>query len=502
MIKNGLIRLFAAFVSCLPVLEMAACSVNPATGKNSFTAFMPQEQEAAIGRSEHPKILQSFGGEYDSRDLAAYVDRAGKSLAAVSELPNLNFTFTVLNDSIVNAFALPGGYVYISRGLLALADNEAEMAGVLAHEIGHVAARHAAQRFSAAQAANIGLAIVNILSAPDDPDSGGIGAGQLLSAAAQLALQGYSREQEMESDMLAVRYLVRAGYSPDAMSSFFHKLQAHAELMAAESGNPLLASQAGSIFSTHPRTSDRINQAIALAGAAPKDSNAVKRDIFLRRLDGLMFGDDPKQGIIKGQRFIHGGLGITFKAPPGFALSNHPDKVIARGPAGAAIVFDVENGAQAAMIHDLGGYLADEWGQGVAMDEIRPVDVNGLPAAIAQGHVRTKDGGFREIHLAAIRESRDRLYRFLFSQPLAFSGRYEYEFQQTIGSFRRITPHEAAAMRPMRIEVRKASERDTAAGLAARMPLDKNAQRWFEVINGKRPGQPLVPGEMIKVIVN
>ncbi|MCZ6607027.1 MAG: M48 family metalloprotease, partial [Alphaproteobacteria bacterium] len=218
----------------LPALWLvAACSTNPATGKQSFTAFMSKEDELRIGAEEHPKMIKEFGGAYTDAKLRAYIRRIGIKLASVSEARDLPYTFTILNDDKVNAFALPGGYVYITRGLLALAENEAEMAGVLAHEIGHVAARHTAERYSTAMATNLGLMLLGAIGSSAGLPSG---VGRIIGFGAQAALQGYSREQELEADMLGVRYMTRAGYTPDGMTSFFYKMQTHAELERAMEG--------------------------------------------------------------------------------------------------------------------------------------------------------------------------------------------------------------------------------------------------------------------------
>ena len=182
----------------LALVALAACTTNPATGRNSFTGFMSPQQELQIGAEEHPKILATFGGAYDDAGIAAYVDEVGQRLARNSDLPELKLTFTVLDSSIVNAFALPGGYVYVSRGLLALARNEAELAGVLAHEIGHVTARHSAQRYSQTIIAGLGANVLGaVVGAP---------AGQLAQLGAATYLSAYSRDQEFEADTLGVRY--------------------------------------------------------------------------------------------------------------------------------------------------------------------------------------------------------------------------------------------------------------------------------------------------------
>ncbi|MEE9544241.1 MAG: M48 family metalloprotease, partial [Rhodospirillales bacterium] len=197
-----MIRLISPVFLIVPLLALAACTVNPATGKQSFTGFMSRADEMEVGEREHPKILREYGGRYDGQRIDAYVRDIGLGLARVSEVAGLPYTFTVLNDDKVNAFALPGGYVYITRGLLALADNEAEMAGVLAHEIGHITARHTAQRYSQAMATNLGLRILSTIGGGAGMPAG---LGSLVSFGAQAILQGYSREQELEADMLAVR---------------------------------------------------------------------------------------------------------------------------------------------------------------------------------------------------------------------------------------------------------------------------------------------------------
>lgn len=179
------------------MLLLAGCTVNPATGESSFTAFMSPEDELRVGREQHPKILREFGGSYDHARANAYVDTVGQKLARVSDLPNLRFTFTVLDSDVVNAFALPGGYIYISRGLLALANTEAELAGVLAHEIGHVTARHSAQRYSSAVVAGLGTALLGVVA--------GGAVAQLGEQGAAVYLQSYSRDQEFEADILGDR---------------------------------------------------------------------------------------------------------------------------------------------------------------------------------------------------------------------------------------------------------------------------------------------------------
>ena len=250
------------------------------------------------------------------------------TLTRVSETPDFPYTITTLNDDAVNAFALPGGYLYVTRGLLALADNEAEMAGVLAHEIGHSVARHTAERYSKAEAANLGL---NILGAIGGALGAPPGIGNIASFGTQAYLQAFSREQELEADMLGVHYLARAGYDPAAMTSFLHKLQANDRLEAAltrEKGKE----KSFNIMSTHPRTADRVAQAVRLARIAPGGALRVERDAYLERIDGMVFGDDVAQGVRRGREFAHPELRFRFEVPPGFVHVQQPRQGARPGP--------------------------------------------------------------------------------------------------------------------------------------------------------------------------
>ena len=205
-------------------LLIAGCSTNPATGDRSFTGFMTLNDEVSIGKKEHPKILKAFGGIYNNRLITNYVKKIGNHLAKKSELPNIKWTFTVLNSSQVNAFALPGGYVYVTRGLIALASNEAELASVIAHEIGHVTARHTAQRYS-------NSILAGGISMAADIFFGSI-ARDITSLAGKATILSYSRRQEFEADMLGARYLSKGGYNNRATPKFLTKLRSHSQLEA------------------------------------------------------------------------------------------------------------------------------------------------------------------------------------------------------------------------------------------------------------------------------
>jgi predicted Zn-dependent protease len=480
---------------CLPLVALGACSLNPATGERSFTAFMSREDEMKVGWKEHPKVLGAFGGAYVDRDLATYVESVGRRLAAVSEIKELPYTFTVLNDETVNAFALPGGYVYVTRGLLALVDDEAQLAAVIAHEIGHITGRHTAQRYSKAMATNLGINVLGVVAglfgAPP-------GISTLASMGADLYLKGYSREQEMEADLLGVRYLARAGYHTGAMTGFFHKLSAFKQLEAALVGDPE-AAERFNLTSTHPRTAERIEQAVRLANVAPVAAPRSGRADYLTHIDGLVFGDDPFRGVRKGRHFVHPGLGIRFTLPPGFYMVNDKRRVIGRGSAGSLIVFDMEDSRKAARAGDLAKYIAKDFGAGMSIREVEPITVNDMPGVTGRGIHKIKEKTY-DVRLVVVREGLERLYRFIFLTPPSLTARLATEMRRTTYSFRRLSATEASSVRPLRLRVVRARPGDTPYSLAARMPMEAANLEWFAVLNGMRPDHSLAPGTLVKIV--
>lgn len=488
------VRGFAAVFAVLcMVLVCAGCSTNPATGTQSFTAFMSEDEEARKGAEEHPKMLKEFGGAYRSDNLGAYVAEVGARLARISEMPKISWRFTVLDDNQVNAFALPGGYVYITRGLLALAESEAEMAGVIAHEIGHVTARHAAQRYSTAMAANIGLTGLSILGSVFGVPGG---LGQIVSSGAQVALQQYSQGQELEADMLGVRYLSRAGYDPSAMTSFFRKLKAHGELAARQQGKDGVTH---SIMSTHPRTEDRIKQAMDLSRAKTVANPLVGREIFLRQIDGMVFGDNPAQGVVKGRDFMHPELKIGFTAPPGFVMVNSPRNVVAFGPNKSRIVFDMVNPKEAPRVRDLAAYLGGVWGRSLNVGAVERLEINAMPAATGVARTSTSDGAY-EVRLVVARAAPEQIFRLAFITAPSEARRLNLELRRTTYSLRRLSAAEARSIRPLRLGIYRVKPGDTVASLAQRFPFERFQREWFRVLNDMGVGDALAPGRQVKLV--
>ena len=489
-------RRIPLFLVLPALLLLGACSNNPATGKQSFTAFMSPEKEIQVGTEEHPKMVQQFGGEYGDRALRAYVRNLGLSLAKTSEMPDLPWTFTVLNDNMVNAFALPGGFVYVTRGLLALASDEAELAGVLSHEIGHVTARHSAQRYSSTVAANIGVQVLGVLS-----QAAGLGraGGDLASIGANVALKSYSREQELESDMLGVRYMTRIGYDPQALVSFFDKLRAHQAIEAKLAGKDAGAIDENNILSTHPRTADRIQQAIKLAQQNGQTTARREADEYLARIDGMVFGDDPEQGLVRGNVFIHPTLGFRFEVPDGFEIKNLPDIVMAVEKSGALIKFA---GADAKEVRGAGGmekYMLNKWGDNIGLGNIEWLDINGMKAVTGAATVWSGKGNV-DVRRILIEQNKDTYWRFQFETPPKESARLSEPLRRTTYSLRKPTPGELAKADAYRVRVVKVGSGVRVADMIDAMVIPDLKAEWFEALNGLKADDALTPGQKVKVI--
>ena len=474
-------------------LMLTACSVNPATGERDFTAFMSPEQELQVGQEEHPKIIAQFGGVYEDPKVTAYVDRVGQRLARVSEMPNLKFTFTVLDDDIVNAFALPGGYVYISRGLLGLANTEAELAGVLCHEIGHVTARHSAQRYSSsilAQGLSVGAGILGSVFL------GTSEIGQAIGEGSSVYLQSFSREHEFEADTLGVRYLARAGYSTDSMASFLASLQAYSSLEAQVSGQPDPAARYN-IMSTHPRTQDRVVAATRAANVQQARDPEIGNREYLAAIDGIIFGGSPEEGLIRGQVFVHEPLDFLFEVPQGFNLFNGSQQVVAKGPSNANILF---SGGKAPAGTSMQSYLTSVWAKNTNLSGVQSITINGMEAATGSAAIRNQSGSFNA-QLVAIRHSTDKVYRFVFLSPAAQTAALNEDFRRTTFSFRKLTRNDRDRYNVWRIDNRVVGRGDTVESLSRNMPLPGPKDQWFRVLNGLQPGSQPFPGQTVKVIV-
>ncbi|MEM1003716.1 MAG: M48 family metalloprotease, partial [Bacteroidota bacterium] len=303
------------FCFVLVGLLTLACSKNPVTGKRELM-LMSEKQEIALGGQSDPDIVNSFGLYADST-LQRFITSRGERMARISHRPNLNYEFKVLDSPVINAFAVPGGYVYFTRGILAHFNNEAEFAGVLGHEIGHITARHSAKQYSKTMVAQVGL-IVGIVTSDKIRQF-----ADLAQTSISLLFLKFSRDNESESDQLGVEYSTRVGYDAHYMADFFKTLNR----MRASSGGEAIPS----FMSTHPDPADRYRRVGQLADKWQRDLNKTKlkvnRDSYLRMIDGLVYGEDPRQGFFENNRFYHPEMKFQFPIPNNWKTSNSPAKV-------------------------------------------------------------------------------------------------------------------------------------------------------------------------------
>lgn len=483
--------------------SLSGCAQNAATGRNQFTAFVSPEEEAKIGREQHPLVLSEFGGTYDNPKLAAYVQKLGEALVARSELAGRPFTFTVINSDIYNAFALPGGYVYVTRGLLALMSSEAELASVIGHEIGHVTARHTAERISRAQAANIFTNILGIGVAvlTGSGDAGSL-AAQATGGGAAVWLAGFSRDQEFEADKLGVRYMAAQGYDPREAADMLAKLGEGTRLSLKMLGRPAASADEFSILQSHPRTADRVTAATEAARAQGMTVAAQPRlgeKEYFDAIDGMVFGGDAESGFVRGHTFVHPKLRFRFDAPTGFRLVNGEDAVRAVGPDGALITLDAKPAARGIEPAD---FLTGIWARGVRLQGIERIEINGLPAATGTFRA-SRQGGPVDLRLVAIRHPDGSYYRILFASPASVSAKFIEGFRRSTYSFKALSEAEARAAEPLRMRIVTVRAGDTQESMARRMATQDGFElEMFRIYNGLAAGEALVPGRRVKVIAD
>jgi len=474
----------------------SACTTAPAGG-GPILAFGSVEDDVRIGREAHPQILAQYGGSIGDPAIERYVQRIGTGLGNVSELSELDFTFTVLDSEVVNAFALPGGYVYVTRGLMALAEDEAELAGVIGHEIGHVTARHGASRQATGTLLTAGLGLLGViggayLGGQTGADLGGQ-AGQAIGYGLTMT---YSRGQEYEADALGVRYLDRAGYDPTAMATFLEALQTSAELQAKIAGVSLERGAIDHFFSSHPDAPDRVARAREAARNTGSSSTRRDRDALLDQLDGMIYGQSPAQGFVLGQRFAHPALRLEFVYPEGYRVINQPDAVVGRGE-NRFLVFDLEEAERATNPRQ---YLEREWVENGSLRDVSTFrTANGLDAAVGYAQMQLS-GRPAQAGLVAIAGADRTFYRFIVIAGQI--GRAERNhLRSAVDSFRRLSPAEAAELRPQRIRLVTVQPGDTIDGFARQMQVDELPREHFVTLNGLDRGRELVPGERVKIIV-
>ncbi|MFN6934028.1 MAG: M48 family metalloprotease [Tsuneonella sp.] len=476
------------------MLSAAALAVGgcATTAEAQGTATQITSAEARQGAEAHPQLLQEFGGAM-SGSQAQYVEQVGKNIAVRSTLSNARDAFTVslLNSSVNNAFAIPGGYIYTTRQLVGLMNNEAELAGVLGHEVGHVAARHSQRRQQAATKNSILGALGSILAGAV---LGNSQIGQVLSQGIQQTTQmltlKFSRSQELEADRLGIQYLRSAGYDPRAMATVLQSLANQNALDARLQGRN--DARLPEWSSTHPDPASRVRTATSLAGGATGMTN---RDTFLSRIDGLVYGDDPAQGVIEGSRFIHPDLRLSFTAPNGFYMVNGTRAVSINGQSGQAQLTTAPySGNIDSYVRQVFAGLSQQ--QQVQPQSLQRTTVNGLPAAYGTARVNSGNGQV-DVVVFAYEFSRNQAYHFV---TISQAGRSN-TFSPMFNSMRRISANEAAQVIPRVISVVNVGQRDTVQSLAARMAYTDAQEQRFRVLNGLSSNATVTPGQKVKIVV-
>lgn len=467
----------------LSSLLIEGCATNPVTGKRELS-LMSESQEIAIGKENHPQILSEMG-QYNDAELQRYVNDIGQRLAKTSERPQLPWTFTVVDQPVVNAFAVPGGFIYITRGILAYLDNEAQLAGVVGHEIGHDTARHSAQQYTRAVGGQIGLLALGVFVPAARPF------GDLSSQALALMFLKYGRNDELQADSLGAKYAATNAWDPHAVPAFLATLGRLSE--GSEKGIP-------NWLSTHPEPASRVQEVQALVQqlSAGRSNFNVNREEYLRRIDGMIYGDNPEQGVVRGTTFLHPPLRFRVDYPQGWEIQNSAQQVVAKAPnANVFIVLQLIQKPQGRNVQDVA--IASMQGAGFRYVDGERSTINTLDAfvGIYQGQIEGLGNvASRAAHI--VYNNQVFMVAGLVT-PQEFD-QADGAFMQTIRSFRSITVAEAESIHANRVDIYTVRQGDTWQSIAERTGGIVNANT-LAIMNNSQSGPQPQPGARIKVVV-
>jgi predicted Zn-dependent protease len=476
--RKGVLFLVAAATALAPVAAQQVRYLNP--------------RDVAQAEREHAEVVQELGGA-ETGPRAAYVESVGRKVAGFSGVanPGQALHFTTLNSAVENAFSVPGGYVYVTRQLMTLMDDESELAFALGHEVGHIAANHAHIREAYERRNPLGV-FGQIMGAILGPSV----FSNVLAARARLDTLSFSREQEYQADQLGLRYITAAGYDPEGGPAVLAALARTSALEARMQGRT--NRQTPEWAMTHPLSENRAQQALAEARQTGRLGHGVRnQDAFLSELEGMYVDDDPAQGVIDGPTFTHPDLRIQFTVPPGYLMSNGASAVTISGSAGKAQFSGGRFGGK------LDNYILRVFegltrGQmQLAVPRPRHLVINGMPAAFTTTQLRTQSG-FVDVSVMAYQWDAQRIYHFVM---LTQGGSGLGPFTPLVNSLRKISPEEASAIRPRIIHVVTVAPGDTVQSLASRMAYRDYKLDRFLVLNGLSANSPLEPGRKVKLVV-
>ncbi|HCO01668.1 M48 family metalloprotease [Methylophaga sp. UBA3613] len=465
---------------------LSGCAQNPVTGGQDFV-MISENKELEMGRTYHPQIIEQYG-RYEDEALQRYVQDVGQRLAAVSHRDDLVYRFTVLDSPVINAFALPGGYIYITRGMMAYLNSEAELAAVLGHEIGHVTARHGVRQQSAAQAASLGYTLGAILL----PGLRTAGAQDLFNVFGGALLSGYGREHELESDRLGAEYLARSGYPSEAMIEVIGVLKDQATFAEAEAKKQGQDYQGyHGLFASHPDNDTRLQEVVK---AADKYKTTVREDEgterYLQRIDGMVFGDSESQGIRSGRNFYHSEMQFALSFPQNWHIQNNPSSLRATAPQGAAII---EMGASDLNRKQTPAEFIRDRLNIKDLKNGEPLSTNGL-----QGYTGLTVAEGKPVRVAVIylREQ-----AFIFIATTKSSGdfnKFDPAFRETVMSFHAMRQDEQQFAEAQRIDVVKVDSNDSYSSWAAKTRISNSPIQQLRLLNGDYPNGELKPGQLAK----
>jgi predicted Zn-dependent protease len=446
---------------------------------------VPPTMAATATVREHQRIIAAYNGVYEDPGLEGMIRDTVEKLVAASDRPDQRYRITVLNSPAINAFALPSGDLYVTRGLIALANDTSEIASVLAHEMAHVVAQHATIREDRARQ----VALVNRVfdNFGSDPET-----SALALAKSKIALASFSRAQEFEADGIGVGIAARAGFDPYGAARFLTSMGRNSDLRP-NSNNAQMDPRSPDFLSSHPATPERIQNAQTNARqfAAP-GAGERNRASYAASIDGMIYGEDPSEGFVRGRRFVHPRLGFTFMAPDGFTLENTAQAVLGIKEGGSqALRLDVVRVPQDQVLTE---YLTSGWIEGIDSASVENVGISGFVAATA-----TAKGAQWNFRLFAVRFEND-VYRFIFASKRLTTD-VDRGFRGAVGTFRRLSPAESNSARPHRIKVITAAEGDTVERLASRMATHDHPQERFRALNGLGPNDRVSAGDSVKIVV-
>jgi len=472
-------KVLASFCFSLLLLA-AACAINPVTGKHELS-LISEQQEIALGKEADAEI-RSLHGVYDSPSLEEYVNKVGMALAPHTHRPHLTYHFAVLDTPVANAFALPGGYIYVTRGILIMMNSEAELAAVLAHELGHVNARHGVHRLSNLLLVDFGLTLGSALSDTFAQISG------VASIGIQLLFLKYSRDDEREADALGVEYSRKSDYNPSEMVSFFSSLKKLGDLSEGYSLPGFL--------STHPLTSERIQNVQAILIESDRQL-MTKQLAYLKSIDNIVFGDDPRQGYVEGNTFYHPGMRISFSFPRDWKLQNEPSQVLLASEDGqAAVVLRVEKSSE--NLKDYALRKAAEFEERSFIGE-QSLTINGFNSFQQLYDIARPEKEALRVRLTHIKKGSHIFSFYTFSTTHDFT-KYDFQFGTLVGSFKELRDRRHLNRQPQRLKVIPANGRQTLKQMFMKAALKKDLWVKFAIMNGMELDQIPQQNQLVKIV--